>query len=538
MARGQPLLLAVICVILAAPLLLVDLPPLLDYPNHLARLFVAAQGADDPLMAQMFTAKWAIIPNLAVDLIAPPLFRLFPVHVAGRIIIAVAVLLPVLGTVAFHRAVFNQRSWWPLASALVAYNAALLLGFLNFIIALGLALLLAAAWIAGRKTRPVGTLVLVFFGTILLFFCHLMGLAFFAVLIGMYEAEQAWKDKAGRHGGLWRRGLAVAAVLVVPSALFLASPFQQAEGELGWLPLNQKLVQLIFPFLNYSFPLDVATGLMVIGFAMLCLMARWGVLRLHCAAAIALLGLLCAVAPFAFKGTMALDSRFAIMVGFLTFAGMSPEQLPRRVAAFAIPGMAGLFVLRMAILALAWHGHQADVTELRAVIASVPPGSTVAVATVTPSEAPDYWRHAPLGRMLSDGSMLDAHMAALLLIERRAFWPFLFAEPSQQPIALRPDYQRLADQTGGMRPHLMLGQGICGYDFLLLLDAGGEPDLAAYGAERMDLVAALDAAALFRVRPCSYLSSTPSSNAHSSALAPAKAWIRDSSPASDSAGPS
>ncbi len=510
-----------LCAILAAPLLLVDVPPLLDYPNHLARLFLASSGAGDPVLGRMFVSRWAIIPNLAADLIAPPLFLLFPVHVVGRLLIALGVLLPVLGTVAYHRVVFRESSWWPLASALVAYNAALLLGFLNFVIALGLALLLAAAWIAGRPARPLATVLLTVPGAVLLFVCHLMGLAFFAVLIATYEAEQAW-----RHGlrwpEIWRRAGAVAVVLALPFALFVASPFQQAEGELGWLPLDLKLVQLIFPFLNYDFPLDVATACLVIGFAALCLAMRWGSLRLHSGVALVLLGVLGAVAPFGFKGTMALDARFAIMVGFLTFAGMSPARLPRPVAALAIAGFGCVFAVRMAVLAMNWHGHAADLAQLRAVIAAVPAGATVDVTTVTPAEAPEYWRHAPRGRMLSDGSTLDAHLPALLLIERRAFWPFLFAEPSQQPIALRPDYQRLADQTGGMRPHLAVADSVCGFDYLLLLDAGGEPDLAHYDAARLELVRARDAAALFRVRPCAYVSGAPA-KANSSALAPGDA---------------
>ncbi len=43
--------------------------------------------------------------------------------------------------------------------------------------------------------------------------------------------------------------------------------------------------------------------------------------------------------------------------------------------------------------------------------------------------------------------------------------------------------------------------GSGGDDYLLLLSAGGEPDLAHYAADRLELVTATDAAALFRVRP-------------------------------------
>src|SRR5665213_2136688 len=86
-----------LCAILIAPLLIVDVPPLLDYPNHLARVFVLARLPHDPILARFYAAHWSIIPDLALDLIGPPLIHLLPVHVAGRLLIAVALLLPVLG---------------------------------------------------------------------------------------------------------------------------------------------------------------------------------------------------------------------------------------------------------------------------------------------------------------------------------------------------------------------------------------------------------------------------------------------------------
>ncbi len=127
-----------VAVLLAGPLLLVDVPPLLDYPNHLARIFLLAKGAADPLLAPIFQPHWAIIPNLAIDIVGPPLARVLPIHVAGRLMLATLLLLPVVGAVAYHRAVFGVRSLWPFAAALVACNGAfLLLGFLNFVAGAG-----------------------------------------------------------------------------------------------------------------------------------------------------------------------------------------------------------------------------------------------------------------------------------------------------------------------------------------------------------------------------------------------------------------
>src|SRR5262249_17458221 len=47
-------------------------------------------------------------------------------------------------------------------------------------------------------------------------------------------------------------------------------------------------------------------------------------------------------------------------------------------------------------------------------------------------------------RHLSDGMAIDAHLPALLVIEHRAYYPFLFDNVSQQPIQKRPPYRDAA----------------------------------------------------------------------------------------------
>ena len=187
---------ALLTAALLAPLLIADVPPLLDYPSHLARFVMLAAGPDDPTLGPIFTPHWAIVPNLATDVIAPPLLRLLPVHIAGRCLLGGILLLNLAGVLALHRALFGRRSFWPLASGLVAYNSGFLLGFLNWQIGSGLAMLFAAAWLTWRERRPVATIAAAAAASVVLFFCHLMGLVFFLVLIGSAEAYAMWRERA------------------------------------------------------------------------------------------------------------------------------------------------------------------------------------------------------------------------------------------------------------------------------------------------------------------------------------------------------
>ncbi len=158
----------------------------------------------------------------------------------------------------------------------------------------------------------------------------------------------------------------------------------------------------------------------------------------------------------------------------------------------------------MAVLATAWHGSAIDIAALRAVIAPVTPGSAVFVASVSPNEAPQYWRDALRWRRLSNGQREDLHMPGLVMVERHAFWPSLFDNASQQPIEKQPKYRALGDGAGPIPDHLAFATSdateLWGFDYVLLLDAGGEPDLAHFAAGRLVLLTQSDFAALYRVR--------------------------------------
>lgn len=492
-----------LCLVLLAPLLLVDVPPLLDYPNHLARAVFLAFGANDPFMSQYYAAHWAIIPDLGTDLVWPPLMHVLSIYVAGKVVVGCIVVLPVLGTIAYSRAVFGVRSAWPLGTVLVAYNGTLLLGFLNFVAGAGLALLMAAAWIAWRDRYPWRTVMLTSVGTVALFFCHLMGLAFWVILVSGHEAAWLWSHR--RNGiAIARRIAAGLAVMVGPVLLYAVSPLSTVATVTAWPSLADKFRELVMPFANYVLPLDIGTLGAVVGFLLGCAIIGRCRVTIASGVPLVLLALLFVVAPNAVKGTYLFDTRFSVMFGYLLFGAVLPTPPPRWASVGAMTVFGALFVVRMAVLDVAWAGHRQDVADMRATIAAVPPGARVFVATVSQEEARGYWQNGALSRRLSLGLPLDGHLAALLLIERRAYWPFMFDDPSQQPIETLPPYRALADRSDasvGARDLEVLDKvDLCGFSDLLLLHAGAVADAARLDPGRLALVSQTDIAALYRVR--------------------------------------
>ena len=71
-------------ILLLLPVWIVRYPPLVDYPNHLARYFILAHLKDPNLhLAELYESKWGPYPYVALDLLGVALQRLMPIYVVG-----------------------------------------------------------------------------------------------------------------------------------------------------------------------------------------------------------------------------------------------------------------------------------------------------------------------------------------------------------------------------------------------------------------------------------------------------------------------
>jgi hypothetical protein len=95
-----------------SPLLFVSVPPLVDYPDHLARMWILVYGSEN------YVANWHLLPTLAMDLVVPPLAQIMPVEAAGKLFIALTMALLVIAKVVLHRVLHGRVGLWPLCSLL------------------------------------------------------------------------------------------------------------------------------------------------------------------------------------------------------------------------------------------------------------------------------------------------------------------------------------------------------------------------------------------------------------------------------------
>lgn len=504
---------------LLVPIFLTPVPPVTDYPNHLARCYLLAFGKSDPILRDMFSVHWRIIPNIAIDLILPRMMLIFGPFTAGRILLAFCLLLPATGAIALGFAYFKRRALWQLAAGFAACNTLFLMGFMNYQIALGMAMWAAAAWIMYRESRPVATVVLASLFTPIIFFFHLFGLCFYALLVGSYELSVLLERRAQNTLDLLYAAKRVgmfAIPMVVPVLLYASSPLEKVDIPPVWHHPFQKLYLALDSVIGYSIPFDLLLIPALLAFLIFCVINRRA--RTSKAALIAATTLACvyAVAPWAYKGVHFVDARLPVMIGFLFFAGFIPRFLNSRERYIAVAFFALLFVARTAIITAVWHNSQRDLTDLRHVIEPVTPGSRVLVADVTPADNPAWNKIMPMSRRIPNVSGTYWHLASFVLIDRHAFWPNIFAQEYQQPISINEPYRQVQairaspiDYTDLTVSHWsawdlshfpFLPDWRNKFDFVLLLNAEGAPDLDHFLPEQLELLDRQGIAALFRIR--------------------------------------
>jgi hypothetical protein len=452
-SRGAVLIGFVLLSVLALlPVLTVRLPPILDYPNHLARMHILASLPSTPGLARFYQIRWAPLPNLALDAVVPWIGRVIGVETAMRLFLGATLLGLAGGVLMLHRVVFRRWSFWPLAAFLLLYNRMLLWGFLNYLAALAVALWALAAWIA-LEHKPIFLRIAV--GTILattIYFGHLAAFGCYALSI---LALSLVPDGKGQP---MRRVLPALITLVPAGVLFLLAPTSGGSVAISYGNILRKLDLPVSLFDNYNRVLDGIT------FGALLLAAIAGLKRgaliidrrlRWCVVAMLLAFLFI---PARLLSAAGIDHRLPVAIALLFVAGTDWAAFRhRRMVAAAL---VGLLLVRMVMVEAVWLKADRQYRALRPALETLDEGETVAVASPA--------------RSVQAGGVPLLHYPTLAILTRNAFVPTLFADPLQQPVLLTQTAGELAksDQPAALWARLADGRPLSlpGYDALVIVD--------------------------------------------------------------------
>jgi hypothetical protein len=397
------------------PVLVTDVPPLADLPNHLARAHIIDQLPSTPDLQKYYAVAWRLLSFQSTDFVLPALAKLLGLAWAAKVYVGATMLLLLAGTAALHRVLFGRIGVWPAVSALFLFNFLLAWGFVAFLSATGLALLLFAAWLGTEeKGGPTRTIAFAL-ATVILLLCHLFAFGCYAVLVGGYELGRAYRSGDALGPRLIR--LVVAAATFVP-ALILAAVSIDASVRtiLQFGGLADIARAFVSPTIMY---LDWADLLVTYVVALsLWLLYRRKLLRFErrMLVPVAILFALALVMPVSVSSVWGANLRIPCLLAFLLVASSDlrlSERGERVLAAAAVL----LVAIRTVALAITWSDYERDIAEFRAADQQIDRGARV---LATPFPTHYQQRRDPAIFPL-------VHLAAFSVIDRDVFLPSLFS---------------------------------------------------------------------------------------------------------------
>jgi len=177
----------ILSALLLVPIWIVEFPPLLDYPNHLARSFILTH-LNDPEFSfkQFYRSDWGLYPYLGMDAVLAVLGRFLPIETAGRVYLSIYVLALPAASWFFLRQTEPEESSKSLWALLIAYNVFFLEGFLNFDLSVAVGFVALGLWLRWLKhpnlTGWIGALA----AFTALYFTHLLGFGIAGLIVAAY----------------------------------------------------------------------------------------------------------------------------------------------------------------------------------------------------------------------------------------------------------------------------------------------------------------------------------------------------------------
>jgi hypothetical protein len=226
-------LFALLALSLALPFMFVAEPPLLDYPNHLARTFILDRLTDPVFhFSQYYHADWKPYPYILWDILMVVLQQFMPVESAGKFLLMLIIVLLPISVAWFLWQASRTEIKLALLGCALSYYALFLWGFVAFQLSLDLSFLMIGTWIWYRRDPSIVRAAIFFALTLLTYSAHLLGFSAAAFVLVVYELTRFRR----------REFFLLACFLAPPSLLALwARPGLLVRSGVEWTPFLQKL---------------------------------------------------------------------------------------------------------------------------------------------------------------------------------------------------------------------------------------------------------------------------------------------------------
>jgi hypothetical protein len=428
--RGVAAVYALLAVSVLVPVLSVRVPCLGDTLNHMARIHILTSIDGSPALQRYYERNWRLVPYYGMDVPVALLSRVVGIYAAGRLFVALCVVMPVLAAASLQYAVRRSVGLVPAFAFLVSYNYLLARGFLAYLFSAGLAVMLFAAWVGTQPWPRWRRSALFAAAALLLYFCHVFAFVAYGILLGGYELGRAARPR-GRPIAAALADLAAAAAQALP--VFATVLLLRADGTFGTVNVTRygsvaaKLGAMLSPLFFPGNPAVIAACVLLpLAGAAAALLTRRVRLAPGMWPASAFVSLVAICVPSVLFNLWGADFRVPLIAAILLVGVVVPAANLRRGVPFvALGGLAALVLARSADALVTLRALDAQAAQVRQVLAKLPVGARLLVVDADDA-AP--LRVAP--------AVVTGHLGMLAVIDRDAFVPFLFTGAT--PVETRP----------------------------------------------------------------------------------------------------
>ncbi len=426
--RWHLVAIVLVSVVFLFPIWFTGHPPLLDWPNHLARAYVLAWYAKVPEFQNAFEVRWEVLPNLGVDILGTVLLYWLPYSLANKIILSLALLLFVAGCIWVSLGFHQRVSLTTVLALYFAYNFMFLYGFMNYVLGLGLFLLAYGYWLRSEPNPSPKGVVLLAILSLACFFIHLSAFVFLILALGTHVSASLVQRKLTLTQIAY-----VAASVTLPTVLFAIYNLKYSERDnsldLRWEGIQSKLKGFAYLFASYDFGVDVLFA------GLLLLLLLWSLrsLRVKPHWVGAVVGFVYMLSFLAFPtagyaGTWAIDRRFVVPAIVVTLLSVGLLHFPVRKYLLLLTLATTLVIVRVGWIWSQWSPlsesiHQ-QVNLFRRVFSR---GDWIYPVVMLERQDKRSWVK----------QMAFGHVICYAVITRSAITPSLFAYEGQQPIRFR-----------------------------------------------------------------------------------------------------
>ncbi len=429
-------LLPAVLLIGVLPLLVLSPAPLADWASHLSRVEVTERVLHgDPFWTARYFFQGLLIPNAVLDAVVLGLVQLgMSLDLAGMCFLVICYGCFVSGFIRLARI----GSVPPVVAASLAvtlfYTGNIMFGLLNYVTGLGLTML-ASAYCLQPQMRLGRRCLITLVALPVILFCHILAAGMFVAIYGAATVFHPFSvSPPNRLTDLRHRTLMLVPALIASAICLVGyrlSPVSTDKLVISWAD-QYSVVGLIYGKIKQaaeglSSGFNVADAMMVplIAVILWCLWRNRNIVRPWQIAVVATLALLPLLAPFRIGEGMLFDTRMFVLplIAILTMlrwaSGLS-QSWQLSIVVYCS--------LRTLLIAFAWLSYSPLYQNIKTAFAALPPGSTLLSAY---SDEPSFYldRAPPL------------HNIAALAVRDGVFVPSMFAEPSQQPLVIRPKWR-------------------------------------------------------------------------------------------------